>query len=305
MLLEEMSSGLGLPVPFIRGVARKASHAYKVYAIKKRDGGYRRIAHPARPLKALQRWLLHHVIEDWPVHEAAFAYVGGRNIYQNAERHSSSRYLLRMDFKSFFSSILAGDVAAFLANGVPRTEEWTAEDRRVFVQIVCRGGRLTVGAPTSPALSNALCFRLDHLCTALSEDRGVVYTRYADDLFFSTRSTNVLRTIPAAVGEILSKLDVPSHLKINASKERHSSKRGRRQVTGIVLASDGRAVLGRSRKRFIRRQVHNLDDLEPPERASLRGLIAFAMDIEPRFINSLILKYGRDRVMTAWKSNPA
>lgn len=301
MLLEEMSSGLKLPVPFIKGTARKASHAYKIYGIKKRGGGYREIAHPAKPLKALQRWVLRHVIERWPVHDAAFAYVSGRNIHQHAKRHAGSRYLLRMDFASFFPSIAADDIEAFLAKRPEGTAAWTDEDREVFVQLVCRTRRLSIGAPTSPALSNALCFRLDQLCTALSEDKGLIYTRYADDLFFSTPIPNILSGVPTAVSSILSTLGIPANLKINAAKERHSSKRGRRQVTGIVLSSDGRAVLGRDRKRFIRRQIHQFDALQPAERASLRGLIAFATDVDPEFINALILKYGRDRVLEAWK----
>jgi len=299
MLLERMSSGLKLPVRFVEGTARRASYAYKVYEIRKRDGGSRQVAHPARPLKALQRWLLRNVIERWPVHDAAYGYVAGRNIHQHAARHAASGYLLRIDFASFFPSITARDIDTFLATQPPGTTDWTDDDRRIFVQLVCKSGALTIGAPTSPALSNALCFQLDRLCTALAADKGLVYTRYADDLFFSTTTPDVLKSVPKALDDILSKLDTPSRLTINSKKERHSSRRGRRQVTGIVLSSDGRAVLGRGRKRYIRRQIHRIDSLQPAERASLRGLIAFATDVEPQFINALILKYGRKRVIAA------
>ncbi|MEX2138226.1 MAG: retron St85 family RNA-directed DNA polymerase [Pirellulales bacterium] len=294
-----MSSALKLPIPFIRGMARKASYAYKLYTIKKRDGSDRQIAHPARPLKGLQRWLLRHVIEPWPVHDAAYGYVKGRNIHDHASRHASSRYLLRLDFVSFFPSIGAGDIAAFLARYPVGTVGWNDEDRGIFAQLVCRSGALTIGSPTSPALSNALCYGLDHQCSMLAADRDLIYTRYADDIFFSTARPNVLRDVPNALKGIVANLDIPAHLKLNDAKQRHSSKRGRRQVTGIVLSSDGRAVLGRGRKRFIRHQIHRLEALRPTERSSLRGLIAFAMDVEPQFVNALILKYGRKRVVAA------
>jgi len=299
-LVAEMSRALGLPIPFIEGIARKASYAYKVYQIPKRSGGMREISHPARPLKALQRWLLRAVVEQWPVHRAAYAYVRAGNIQRHALEHATSSYLLRMDFEAFFRSITIDDIAHYLTAS-PATESWSQADRELFLQLVTRFGRLTIGAPTSPALSNALCFDLDTHCTALAVDNDVRYTRYADDLFFSTTKPDILSAIPMAVEGIVSQLVVPENLKINASKERHSSKRVRRQVTGIVLSSDGRAVLGRARKRFIRHQIHTLNDLTSSERASLRGLISFATDIESGFINDLILKYGHEVVMSAWK----
>jgi RNA-directed DNA polymerase len=300
-LLDDMAAGLGLPFPFIRGIARKASHAYKVYQIPKQSGGSREIAHPARPLKALQRWLLDSVIGKWEVHNAAFGYVSNRNIHQHASKHASSRYLLRMDFKGFFPSIRASDVRAYLRGRPPGTASWTDEDDRLFVQLVTRNGRLTIGAPTSPGLSNALCFEFDRLCWALAVDHEATYTRYADDLFFSTNQPDILREFPSHVLSLLTRVTVPAHLKLNDRKERHSSKKGRRQVTGIVLSSAGKAVLGRTRKRFIRRQVHRFDDLTAAEKVSLRGLISFATDVEATFINELILKYGHSRVMKAWK----
>lgn len=300
-LLMDMGASLGLPYPFVRGIARKASHSYKIYHIPKRTGGSREIAHPARPSKTLQRWILDSIIARWPVHDSAFGYVRDRNIGEHASRHADSRYLLRMDFEQFFPSITASDVTAYLSTRPPGTELWTAEDEGLFVQLVTRNGRLTIGAPTSPRLSNALCYEFDGLCTSLAFDREVRYTRYADDLFFSTNRPGVLRDFPSFVLDILTTIRVPAHLKLNPAKERHSSKKGRRQVTGIVLSSDGRAVLGRHRKRFIRRQVHQFDRLSAPDKASLRGHISFAADVEANFINELILKYGHATVMKAWK----
>jgi RNA-directed DNA polymerase len=304
-LLEQMSRGLALPIPFIKGTARKATHAYKVYAIPKRDGDARRIEHPAKPLKSLQRWLLRSVVERWPVHEAAFAYVKHRNIRDHARVHAASNYLLRMDFADFFPSIQASDIALFLATTPPGTADWTANDHDLFVQIVCRHDRLTIGAPTSPSIANAICIKLDHACESIAASLGTRYTRYADDLFFSTRDRNVLHDIPGRVAALLPALDFPRGLQLNSDKQQHSSKKRRRQVTGIVLSSDGRAVLGRERKRFIRRQIHRISTLTDKEHRSLSGLLGFAADIEPQFINALILKYGHAAVIKAQTPPPS
>ena len=302
-LIESLSAGLGLPIPFLKGIARKASHAYKVYEIPKRSGGFREIAHPARQLKSLQRWLLFNVLHEWPVHAAASAYVRGSNLYRHASKHAASRYLLRLDFEQFFPSIKSADVSAYLEHSPQVAPSWTAEDRSFFVQIVTRFGALTIGAPTSPALSNALCYDLDLRCAAIAADQDCVYTRYADDLFFSTTRPNVLHSIPTDVRKIAAGLSFPAHLRLNTSKQRHLSRKWRRIVTGVVLTSDGRACLGRARKRFIRSQIHMLDALTEAQKTSLRGLISYAADIEPLFINDLILKYGHGPVMRAWKAS--
>lgn len=298
-LLEQMSRALALPIPFIKGTARKASYAYKAYSIPKRDGSARRIEHPAKSLKSLQRWLLRSVVEQWPVHDAAFAYVKTRNILHHARVHASSNYLLRLDLAEFFPSIQARDIRSFLATRPQGTINWSAEDQNLFIQIVCRYDRLTIGAPTSPAIANAICIRLDQSCEAIAAGLGVRYTRYADDLFFSARAPHVLQDIPARVAAVLSALEFPRGLQLNSAKEQHSSKKRRRQVTGIILSSDGRAVLGRERKRFIRHQIHRLTTLSDKERRSLSGLLGFAADIEPQFINALILKYGHSVVTQA------
>jgi RNA-directed DNA polymerase len=250
-------------------------------------------------LKTLQRWLLANVIKTWPVHECSYAYIRERGIKANARRHVDSRYLLRVDIEDFFPSIKDLDLRTYLAGRPPGTADWDEDDIQFFINVVSRSGVLTIGAPTSPSLSNVICWSLDASLEALAAEHGATYTRYADDLFFSTVRANVLGSFPMLIAEILSQLPYPTGLRLNRDKTRHSSKRGLRRVTGLVLGSDGRVSLGRGRKRFIRRQIHKLETLTPTDRQRLAGLIAFAMDVEPDIVNSLVLKYGPRRVASA------
>lgn len=300
-LIEKMSEGLGVPIPLIEGIARKASHAYKTYTIPKRRGGRRTIHHPSKELKGLQRWLVYNVITAWPVHDAACAYREQRSIKDNASQHVHSRYLLRLDLKDFFPSITAEDVLLFLTREAPQETDWTGADQKLFVRLVCRLGHLSIGAPTSPSLSNAICFNLDARLANLAAEHSTTYTRYADDLFFSTSRPNTLGFMEEEITKVLDALDCPANLQLRVDKTRHSSKRGRRQVTGLVLGSDGTISIGRDRKRFIRRQIYRIPELNAKERAQLAGLIAFAISIEPDFINALVLKYGHSRVEAARK----
>jgi RNA-directed DNA polymerase len=299
VIAERIAHDLALPSAFIHSVARTASYEYKTYTIPKRTGGVRIIHHPSRRLKALQRWLLTNIIERLPTHDAAMGYRIGRSTMDNARRHTGSNYLLRLDFSNFFESITSTDVRAYIADRSLLFSGWLTGDIEFFCSIVCRNDALTIGAPTSPALSNVLCFDLDQAIQNYCQVRDVSYTRYADDLFFSTRTPKILNSLEAEVTRICRNLRFPASLALNPTKVRHSSKRGARRVTGVVLGSDERAYVGRRLKRKIRAQIHQLERLSPTERSSLAGLIAYVMGNDPSFINSLINKYGLERVREA------
>lgn len=299
MILEQMSAELDLTPSFILNVASGASHEYKVYNIHKKDGGLRSISHPSRRLKALQRWLLANVIERFPVHESAAAYRLGHSILDNARHHESSRYLLRMDLADFFPSIGEGDIQQYISENRVLFRDWTTADASLFCRLVCRHSQLTIGAPTSPGLSNAILFDIDVRIHALCTKMGVNYTRYADDLFFSTLAPNVLQQIENEVKKVIHESKLPAKLRVNESKTRYSSKKGLRRVTGIVLGSDGKVHIGRGFKRHVRGLIFRLESLNAPSRASLAGMIAYATGFDPQFMNSLISKYGLARVREA------
>lgn len=299
MMLEQMSKELNLPVTFISGLAVGASHEYRSFTKPKRDGSLRTIYHPSRRLKALQRWLLLKIIEPLPIHDAAMAYRRNTSILNNAERHVSSRFLLRLDFERFFESITERDIRQYISEHQPYFPDWSVSDLDVFCSLICKDRVLTIGAPTSPALSNRVCFDLDQRLDGYCQGQGITYTRYADDLFFSTNHQKVLHLLETEVPRLCASLRFPANLRVNSAKTRHASKRRARRVTGIVLGSDAQPHIGRSLKRRIRGQIFRLDQLDQKQRNSLSGLLAYAVGLDPDFMNSLINKYGLARVRRA------
>jgi RNA-directed DNA polymerase len=301
MLIEKICASLGLPPSYVNKLVHAASHSYKKYTVPKRSGGTRTIFHPARPLKAVQRWLAQQVISNWPVHKAAMAYRKGVSIYDNAHLHSQSSYLLRMDFSGFFESIKEDDLRRYIATKPTHFSTWSSTDVDAFCKLCLRLGRLTIGAPTSPALANALCYELDSKLEQHCSSIEITYSRYADDMFFSTKHPNLLSQVEAHVICVVSSLEVPSGLSLNGSKTRHSSKKGARRVTGIVLGSDGKPYVGRDLKRRIRAMIHSYSMLSIEEQATLGGLLSYAVGFDPDFKNSLIAKYGLTAVQVASK----
>jgi RNA-directed DNA polymerase len=300
MIVQKMAYALGLPESSIEGLAYAASHSYKQYTIKKASGGTRTIFHPSRALKSLQRWLNAAVICSWPVHSSAMAYRKGLSIHHNATAHRHSKYLLRMDFADFFGSIKDSDVDVYASEWPALFAHWTEDDKEFFKKIAFRYGSLTIGAPTSPSISNALCMDLDVQLFDLCAKHEVTYTRYADDLFFSTIHSNVLKGIESGVVSVVAALKCPAGLSLNTAKTRHSSRKGARRVTGIVLGSDGQTHIGRDLKRRIRAMLHEYATLSPEERARLKGLLGYATGLDPDFKNSLIMKYGLTAVQQAF-----
>jgi RNA-directed DNA polymerase len=173
---------------------------------------------------------------------------------------------------------------------------WDSNDTTLVVNLVCRFARLVIGAPTSPKLSNAICFDMDEQLLAIARRYDAIYTRYADDLFFSATKPNLLPQVEAAVVAAVGTLRHPKHIRLNFSKTRHSSMRRRRIVTGIILTNDGKLSLGRRRKRQLRSLVYKYPMLSERERLELRGWLAYCRSIEPEFLNSLGIKFGAARL---------
>jgi RNA-directed DNA polymerase len=267
-VIKEMAHNLGVTTHFIATFARGASHAYKTYSIPKKNGSFRTIDHPSRQLKAMQRWILEYVLKDLPVHPAAMAYQKGKSIFDNASAHTKSRFLLRMDCKDFFHSITEDDLKLLIAARPATFAAWPSFEIEIFCKLVCKNRRLTIGAPTSPALSNAVCYDMDSQLSEISKKLSICYTRYADDLFFSANLPSVLATIEPIVSLTIANLSFPKSLTINSAKTRRSSKRGTRRVTGITLGSDGEPHIGRHFKRKIRALIHHVDTLDPKNRVT-------------------------------------
>lgn len=293
MLIERISSDLRLSVDFLDNLAHTASLRYRRYQIPKRSGGARTIDQPARELKSVQRWLASHIISVFPVHGAATAYAPGASIRRNASGHARSHYSVRLDFQDFFRSLTATDIEALCtARHSLLPAGWSDNDSRFLTAICCRNRRLTIGAPSSPALSNVLCHELDSRIHALASARDVTYTRYADDIVLSCNAPNVLRPLCALVHDALSTLPYPSGLQLNFRKTRHSSRKRRRVITGVTLTSDGRISIGREHKRILRARVHQAGRLSDSELRRLAGDLGHVKSIEPNVLTRLATRYG-------------
>ncbi len=299
-LFTKISRELLIPPDDLEYLARSAPYRYKVYEIDKRQVGKKRIiAQPAREIKRLQYWIIENILKDFPIHPAAQAYRKGKNIANNARPHAKKKFLLKLDFKDFFHSIKINDFVQLINEskfGQIDESEKIYLGRILFWRKV-RGGELvlSIGAPSSPLLSNILLFSFDQKLAEFCKSLRVVYTRYADDLTFSTNRKSVLSLVENEVKKICQNLSYPK-LALNPQKTIHSSKANMRRVTGLILSNDGFVSIGHERKRQLHAAVHHfkLGKLKDDEIAILQGMLAFVHSVEPKFIRALARRYGKE-----------
>lgn len=273
-----------------------APSRYKVHYIEKRGGrGRREIAQPTNEIKFLQRMLVKHELVTLPIHDAAVAYRAGLSIADHARAHAHGRYLLKLDFKDFFPSIRWSS----LAHRLTIDKQYTRVELWILGNLLCRKAKsteilqLSIGAPSSPHISNYVLHEFDSKLMDFCTHHGVRYTRYADDLALSTNNPGLLDVIEREVRRLLNELDYLG-LQLNEEKSVNVSKKVRRTLVGLTLSNDGHASIGRDAKRQLRLAIHRaaLGALSPTEIANLRGRLAFTYAIDSAFVDTLLARYG-------------
>ena len=300
-MLAELGAAMLLSLNELTALVRSAPRRYKVYTIPKRTPNkFRIIAQPAREVKALQYWAIRNILEYFPVHPSATGYRKGLNIADNVAPHVHSTFLLKLDFSDFFPSIKARDFRLFAKTSGRAFDE---DEIEALVRILfwkpkgTNDLRLSIGAPSSPMLSNILMMKFDEEIAAGCARLGVVYTRYADDLSFSARRSASLQEVEQMVTGLCNRLNSPA-LTLNPEKTVRVSKRESRRVTGLVISNESLVSLGRERKRQLRAAVHHwfTGKLNSEERARLAGDLAYVNSVEPTFLVRLRERYGIDSI---------
>lgn len=226
----------------------------------KRSGGARLIEAPKEDLRAIQRRVLHGILDRVPVHEAATGCVKGRSVLDNARLHAGTPLLLRMDLRDFFTSIPAGRIHALfrtlgyptatsrcltglcthatpghLLRQVPQAEYPSPEERRRRQQWARQfmAPHLPQGAPTSPALANLCAYRLDVRLTGAARECQARYSRYVDDLAFSCADGNPARG--RRLLALLQRIIVEEGFNPNWRKTRLASAGAAQRLTGLLV----------------------------------------------------------------------
>ncbi|NRF66282.1 RNA-directed DNA polymerase [Aquincola sp. S2] len=279
---------------------RAAATHYRCLLMPKRSGGLRLIEAPMATLKAVQRHLLDGLLDHVPAHEAAMGYVSGRSVIDHAAAHAGRAVVLRFDLRDFFNSIPASRVHALwhtlgYPDGAARTltalttartpvalRERLQDDGGLDVLGAKRlaSAHLPQGAPTSPALANLCCFRLDLRLNGLAKRFDASYTRYADDLVISgpAACAKRRRELQAWVEAIVRDEGFALQPRKTLTMPAHQ----RQQVAGIVVNAHpnlDRASFDRLKARLHRCTRDGPSPADDPQQ--LRGQLAWVTQLNP------------------------
>lgn len=279
---------------------------YHRFSFAKKSGGRRHISAPKPQLKRAQQWvfanILQRVADAEHLSPAAHGFVATRNVVSNALPHVGRAVVVNLDLADFFPSIsfvrvrgvfhslgysgAVSTVLALLCTEPPRVPV-SVDGKRVHVAMGAR--QLPQGACTSPALTNLLCRRLDVRLSGVARGLGFSYTRYADDLTFSSSNTTDVATLLWRVRSVVS----DEGLTINEDKTRVMRRGSRQEVTGVVVNDRPavaraevrtlRAILHRAQREGLAAQRRPVDGALPDTGAfvaQLRGRIAWVQMVD-------------------------
>ncbi len=214
------------------------SKRYRTFKIPKNLGGTRTISAPATTFKIIQRKLNQVLQAIYKPRNAVNSYIHGRNILRNAEKHLPNALVFNIDLKEFFPSIHLGRVIGLFKHSPYNCEEIVA---KTLAQICCFNRALPQGAPTSPIISNMICVKMDKEISKLARKCDCNYTRYADDITFSTLEDSFPLAIvkfnnngQLEVGDELKEIVNDNSFDINRDKVTLRNKSQRQLVTGLV-----------------------------------------------------------------------
>lgn len=246
--LEDFSRATNISKHTIYQLSKYSNKYYKVYSIPKSNGKQREICQPSKRLKGLQAWILVNVLNKLKVSASCKGFEKGTSIADNASAHQDADVVLSMDLENFFPSIKRLKVY-----NVFRSIGYNSLIATVMTNLCTYEGFLPQGSPCSPKLANIISFRLDARIQGYVGKKGIVYTRYADDLTFSgINPASVVRIIPT-----LKTIIKDEGFRVNKHKTRIAGIARCKTVTGLVLY-DSTYGIGSEKYRKLRAKIHHL-----------------------------------------------
>lgn len=278
----QLSAFLGIPLKVMFRMVRKGCNAlYILHTIKKKSGGERQLYSPTSVLKRCQWEILDEILNNIPVSEYATAYKRGISLDRNASPHIGKKYLLKMDITDFFDSITFDQVYSSAFN----TRYFPKHIGVILTNLCCRNDILPQGAPTSPAISNIVMKNFDNNLGNWCKKHGINYTRYCDDMTFS--SDKPIYNLYIKAQKMLDEMG----FEINEKKTRFVTSAARQSVTGITV--NQKLTVPREYKRELRKQIYYILKFGPKSYLAYMTQDFLSDNIEGdalRLINSVVGK---------------
>lgn len=285
--VDDLSHALRLPKEVILKFSFNNDKYYHRVEIKKKTGGIRHIESPLRELKAIQRWVLRTILDKLSPSVYAKGFVRGKSILDNAKPHEGNQYVLNLDLQDFFTNVKASHVYTLFKN-----IGYNNNIAFILTSFCTKGGYLPQGAPTSPALSNLVCLRLDHRISTYCKKRALTYTRYADDLCISGNKILILQKASYLIKDIICN----EGFIINSKKEKFLGPKVRREVTGLTVTP--KITISKKNYCIYRKRIYDLVRNNIPNKYEIiEGILSFVKSIDKDKEKKLSIFYQKQKAI--------
>ncbi len=273
----EFSTIINKPISELRFLAFQRSvskvNQYHNYYVPKKSGGKRLISAPKPKLKATQNWIKANILDKIEANSTVHGFVKERSILTNAEPHQNKNLVISLDLKDFFPSISYKRVKGlFLKFGYSEqlstlfalltthneTDKLSVDGEVYYAQKVDKEtGKtnrfLPQGSPASPAITTLIAYKMDKRLEGLAKKMGFTYTRYADDLTFSSDLDlkKDAKSTDKIIGSLLyfvKKVVNSEGFEVHPDKTHIMRKGNQQKVTGIIVNENADNKLGIDRK---------------------------------------------------------
>lgn len=215
------------------------TNLYTSFYINKKQGGFRKILSPCYDLKKIQKELNIILRNNYEFNnETVHGFVKEHSIKTNATVHKDANYIVNIDLKNFFDNIHFGRVRGMFMKPPFTFSDYIATN---LAKVTCYEKKLPQGAPTSPTISNIICYRMDRELAHLCNKYNCRYTRYADDITISTKMLYLPKEIAKfRDGQVILSNNITDIIKnegfiINNDKLKISPNSDRQEVTGLIV----------------------------------------------------------------------
>lgn len=284
---EHLCEQLSITEQLLYFLTYKNEYCYDEVVIPKKDKTEKKLHVPNLSLKVVQRWILKEILEKIFVSEQSMAFVPHKNgLKENAERHKKNIFLLEMDITNFFGTITEQQVYRLFCN-----IGYNSKVAGILANLCTYNDYLPQGAVTSPYIANLVCYHMDARINGYCSRKDIVYTRYADDLTFSSNNRMLLNKVEKFIKYIVG----DEGFVINEKKTRYLSNDVKKTVTGITINDDSIHV-DKKFKKDLRSQIYQSIKLKNyGNNSQILGKIAYVNSIEDGFRNKM-LKYITDTI---------
>jgi len=266
---------------------------YKIFKIPKRDGTFRTISAPITSLKMAQRWLLENILYKNRMSEYSYGFSRGKKgspLVACAEKHKNNLFVMKIDIKNFYPCIKREQVFHQFEN-----MGYNTYAANLLTNLCYHNEGLPQGAVTSAYLANLICYKMDVRISSYCNKRDITYTRYADDLVFSSDNRDSLRKIYGMIKKIIE----DEGFEVNNEKTHFMTPKNHKEILGITI-NDSYIKAPREMKKNVRSMIHSsIITGDYTQNSVIRGYISYIDSIEKGYISKVkkyINKYYADPI---------